>query len=233
MICYAWLRYLPRLLLNRITLSRAMTEIRLEVLAKKIIPSNVNQRVLFAGGVQGRGSEWVLAKHLGSQARVVTANIYRQSHIWADLSNAWPFHSGVFDLVVSTWVLEHISEPKIFLREACRVLRDTGVLILAVPFIHRVHSSPFDYWRFTDTALRELAERAGFRQVNIIPIGGTPFLCAVALLWPIFRIPLMRALLTLLAALGDGILLVVTRLLRKGQVLIESYPISFIVCAQR
>jgi len=210
-----------------------MTEIRLEVLAKKIIPSNVSHQVLFAGSVQGRGSEWVLAKHLGSQGRVVTANIDGQSHIQADLSNAWPFHSGVFNLVVSTWVLEHISQPQIFLREACRVLKDTGVLILTVPFIQRIHASPFDYWRFTDTALRELAERAGFRQVNIIPIGGTPFLCAVALLWPIFRIPLMGALLTLLAALGDGILTVVARMLGKGLDLVKTYPISFVVIARK
>lgn len=231
---YVWLRYLPRLLLNRITLSRAMTEMTLEGLAKKVIlsnASNANQQVLLAGGMQSSGSEWVLVKYLGPQARVITANIDGLSHIRADLSHAWPFQDGIFDFVISTWVLEHVREPQIFLHEACRVLKDAGILILAVPFIHRIHGSPFDYWRFTDTALRELAECAGFRRTDIIRVGGSPFLCAVSLLWPIFRIPLIGALLALIAALGDSILFVVTRSLGKGLELVKSYPNSFVVVA--
>jgi len=44
-----------------------------------------------------------------------------------------PFKNQVFDVVVSSEVLEHLSEPDQLICEARRVLRDDGVLIMTTP----------------------------------------------------------------------------------------------------
>lgn len=61
------------------------------------------------------------AKKMGVKAKV------------ADLSKKIPFPSNYFDLVVSTEVLEHLSDPDTFLREIFRVLKPNGKLLLTTP----------------------------------------------------------------------------------------------------
>jgi hypothetical protein len=51
------------------------------------------------------------------------------------------------------------------------VLRDDGQLILTVPFSARWHYVPYDYWRFTPSALRMLLERNGFSDVVVLARG--------------------------------------------------------------
>lgn len=46
-----------------------------------------------------------------------------------------PFKDASFDLVYSTWVIEHLKEPHKFINECYRVLKPGGVLILWVPNI--------------------------------------------------------------------------------------------------
>ena len=41
-----------------------------------------------------------------------------------------PFADGVFDVVVAGEVLEHVPEPGLVVREACRVLRSGGTLVI-------------------------------------------------------------------------------------------------------
>jgi SAM-dependent methyltransferase len=37
-----------------------------------------------------------------------------------------PFKAGAFDFIVSQWLLEHLSSPQFFFKEACRCLRKGG-----------------------------------------------------------------------------------------------------------
>jgi SAM-dependent methyltransferase len=48
-------------------------------------------------------------------------------------STALPFADRTFDLVVCSDILEHLLEPLIVLKEAIRVLRDDGVVVISVP----------------------------------------------------------------------------------------------------
>jgi len=72
-----------------------------------------------------------------------------------------PFDDGSFHTVLSLQVLEHTPEPDALVAEMGRVLRDDGVLVMAVPFSFRLHEEPYDYYRFTPHMLRELCRRAG------------------------------------------------------------------------
>jgi SAM-dependent methyltransferase len=66
---------------------------------------------------------------------------------------ALPFGQDVFDCVLAVEVLEHVSDPPRVVRDAYRVLRPGGVLLLSVPFTYHQHADPFDYWRPTKSAL--------------------------------------------------------------------------------
>lgn len=129
--------------------------------------------------------------------------------------------------------MEHLKDPWLYFCEAHRILRDGGVVIVVVPFLHRVHGSPLDYWRMTDTALAMLCEGAGFVRVKTIPVGGGPFLATIALLWPLIKIPIVGAFLVLLGFLGDVILFSLIRVFGKGTPLIGSYPLSYLICARK
>ena len=83
----------------------------------------------------------------------------------------WPVADRTIDFVLATETLEHIADPDAFLAQARRVLRDEGQLILTVPFSARWHYVPYDYWRFTPSALRILLERNGFCDVVVFARG--------------------------------------------------------------
>lgn len=83
-----------------------------------------------------------------------------------------PFKDGVFDSVLCTQVLEHVSEPCVLLKEACRVLKVGGYMILTAPQTWGVHEAPYDYYRYTSYGLEYLSLSAGFEIVSISPTCG-------------------------------------------------------------
>jgi SAM-dependent methyltransferase len=78
-----------------------------------------------------------------------------------------PFPDGEFDYVFSTEVMEHVPEPKDFLKEAYRVLKPGGVLIMTVPFMLPLHEEPYDFYRYTKYGLKYLLDTAGFSSHTI------------------------------------------------------------------
>lgn len=84
---------------------------------------------------------------------------------------AWPVEDAIADVVMATETLEHVSDPAQFLREAGRVLRPGGTLLLTVPFAARWHFIPVDFWRFTPAGLARLLEQAGFEEIAVYARG--------------------------------------------------------------
>jgi SAM-dependent methyltransferase len=96
---------------------------------------------------------------------------YEALDVRADLHRL-PFRDGCADAILTTQTLEHLVDPQEFLREAARVLRPGGRLFLTAPQGFREHQAPHDYWRFTRFSLALLAERAGFREIEVEALGG-------------------------------------------------------------
>lgn len=110
----------------------------------------------------------------------------------------FPYSDCVFDSVFHTETLEHVIEPSDFLRECARVLRPGGETLFTVPFQARFHYIPFDYWRFTPTALELLVSRAGFDGVRVDARGTDIVVACAKILGVCYRLCVDRLVLILL-----------------------------------
>jgi ubiquinone/menaquinone biosynthesis C-methylase UbiE len=82
------------------------------------------------------------------------------------------FADNTFDSILCNQVLEHVYDHRTMLQEAFRVLKPGGNIILTVPFAWELHEEPFDFFRFSKHALKELFEQTGFQIEYIKPNGG-------------------------------------------------------------
>ena len=98
------------------------------------------------------GAEYVGADLIGNpQADVVLGDDGRV-----------PLPDGSVDAVLSTQVLEHVTDPSVYLTECHRLLRPGGSLLLSTHGIMYYHRDPEDYWRWTSPGLAALVESHGF-----------------------------------------------------------------------
>lgn len=70
--------------------------------------------------------------------------------------------ADTYDLVLSSQVLEHVPNPQAYLREAYRVLRPGGQMVLSTHGVFEDHGCPHDFRRWTSYGLTEELNDAGF-----------------------------------------------------------------------
>ena len=80
-----------------------------------------------------------------------------------------PYEDDSFDYVVSEYVIEHV-EGDIFcaIDECKRVLKPGGVAVHLTNFMYPIHGVPYDYWRYTPSALKLLHKNWS----EILEVGG-------------------------------------------------------------
>ena len=71
--------------------------------------------------------------------------------------------TGRHALACSSQVLEHVDDPRAYLRQLRDALEPGGTLLLSTHGAWPYHPDPRDLWRWTSEGLREEVERAGFR----------------------------------------------------------------------
>src|SRR2546426_6127324 len=79
---------------------------------------------------------------------------------------------GQYDLVASFQVLEHVWDVPTYLREARRLLKPDGWLLLSTHGTWLYHPHPNDYRRWTAEGLRREVEACGFRLARVCPVVG-------------------------------------------------------------
>lgn len=73
---------------------------------------------------------------------------------------------GQYDLVIAEQVFEHIEHPDRAARNVLATLKPGGIFAINTPFLVRYHECPFDFYRWSESGIRALLERAGFSRVE-------------------------------------------------------------------
>jgi SAM-dependent methyltransferase len=103
-------------------------------------------------------------------------------------AEALPFEDESFDAVVCTEVLEHCRDPRAAMGEISRVLRPAGRAFITTPFLVPLHEMPHDYYRYTPSALVDLAETAGLSVTSLVSRGDYVALALGVLAYPISKL---------------------------------------------
>ena len=121
-------------------------------------------------GTQPYKNEFKNSKYIGIDVEISgRSEILKNPEIYFDGKNI-PFKNNSFDGILSTQVLEHVSDIHQILHECNRVLKKNGVMITSVPFAYREHELPFDFRRFTQVGMEDLLVIHGFQIIDTIKI---------------------------------------------------------------
>jgi len=101
---------------------------------------------------------------------------YDNVNIVCDISTL-PFADNSVDNIINIAVLEHVSDPKIIVKEIKRVLKPGGKICCFFPFIQAFHASPYDFTRVTSEGIKELFKDF---KIESIKVSGGP---ASGFLW--------------------------------------------------
>lgn len=155
------------------------------------IPKHASGRLLDLGcgkvplfGRYGRYASTVTCVDWGN-------SLHRNPHLDAevDLTKPLPFPDGAFDTVLLSDVLEHIPNPQDACQEIGRILARDGKLLMNVPFYYWLHEQPYDFYRYTEFALRRLMEQAKLRVLELEALGGAPEVLADVLCKSLCHLP--------------------------------------------
>ena len=122
-----------------------------------------------------------------------------------------PAESGSFDVVLSTQVLEHVTDPGTYLAECFRVLRPGGRMLLSTHGMMVYHPDPVDYWRWTCAGLEQAVTQANFEIEHFEGIMGLSA-TGLQLVQDSVYYKLPRALAPVLATVMQGLIAIADRL---------------------
>ncbi|CAJ1353093.1 unnamed protein product [Effrenium voratum] len=74
-------------------------------------------------------------------------------------------------LVVCAQVFEHLQRPTVAMQQIFRLLAPNGYLVFSAPLFSQIHGAPQDFWRYTPSGARVLAEEAGFEVLEVYAPG--------------------------------------------------------------
>lgn len=101
--------------------------------------------------------------------KVVALDVYPYDEvdIVCDLQKMIPFKRANFDAIVLMNVLEHIQQPGHLIKILARLLRPDGLLIIAVPFLLKLHQLPYDFYRYSHYELENIGRDAGLEVLSV------------------------------------------------------------------
>jgi SAM-dependent methyltransferase len=150
-----------------------------------------------------------------------------------DLNQPLPLPSDRFDTAILSDVLEHIRRPEQLLGEVARILAPGGKLLLNVPFFYWLHEQPYDYFRYSEHALRAFVEQSGLRLVSLEGLGGAPDILADIVGKHVSQLPVLGGVAARLLQRGSwavGKLPALSRALAPSS---QRFPMAYFLVAEK
>ena len=169
--------------------------------------------VLDVGGV--KDAEY--HKIINGKSVFTTANIDESTHpdILIDLEGSrLPIENETYDSVILINLLEHIYNYNFLIKESSRILKQNGKIVIVVPFLYYVHSSPNDYFRYTKQALEMIMKENSFDQIKIEEIGCGAFSASANLIHRFFP-SFVNLVIEKIAVLFDKLVIFISKILKK------------------
>ena len=94
--------------------------------------------------------------------------LYKNGDLAVDAHNL-PFSDGVFDVVASFNVFEHLSDPQRASQELFRVLKPGGKLIIHTAFLQPLHMEPHHFFNATEHGVRHWFRQFDVERVEVSP----------------------------------------------------------------
>lgn len=148
-----------------------------------------------------------------------------------NLEGSLPLDDESQDFLLLMNVLEHLYNYRQCLSECLRILRPGGRLIGAVPFLHRVHPDPDDFFRYTESALRRSLADTGFATAEVEPLGLGPLTASVEQFSHLVRPRGLAVGASVMAMMGDRALNRVFR--SRPGVRPDNYPLAYLFVAAK
>lgn len=144
-------------------------------------------------------------QYLPKQLRIKKADYYQPAEQAVDFNQTLPFNDNSFDQIFFFNSLYIVKNHQVFFKEINRLLKPTGQLFLATPFIANEMPEPNDYSRLTYEGLVRELQRAGFNNFKIIRFGER-FSSAAHLLHDFWFLNVIRLIIYSLALLFDRLI---------------------------
>lgn len=128
-------------------------------LLNKANPDDANSIVVNIGA----GIESIFRKAFGEYEDVLRIGLPHSGtvDIFGDAMNL-PIVSNSVDLLITSSVIEHLSNPEIAVHEIYRILKPGGKVYAEIPFIAAFHMEPWDFQRYTIAGIEQLFARHHF-----------------------------------------------------------------------
>lgn len=159
----------------------------------------------------------------------VNINAQYECDMVFDIQKTFPIEDEKFDAVLCMNVLEHVYKYDNVVSETFRVLKRGGLFIFAVPFMHHIHGSPDDYFRYTRSAIEEMLTENKFESIEIGEIGlglFSVFYQSSSGMFP----PIFKGLFKNLAVFTDSVFL---KLSKRYRDVSKRIPLGYFVTAKK
>ncbi len=74
-----------------------------------------------------------------------------------------PFKDSVVDAVILDSVMEHLPDTQGAMKEISRIIKPDGLIIMTSLFMYPYHSSPNDFFRWTEEGMKKVLNQYGFK----------------------------------------------------------------------
>lgn len=148
----------------------------------ELILKNISGKILDVGCYYGTLHKKILEKFPKENVYGIDTELNEENEHYKKASaEGIPFPNNFFDSIIGGELIEHLKEPELFVKEAHRLLKKGGILIITTPnkdsLVNRIFhnyeqpNAPLHFSVFNEKELRNLFEKNGVKvkQVHFLP----------------------------------------------------------------